>query len=223
MDAVIKATEALRKKEAILPSPITEDRYYEVNELKGTYLGDEYHRESRFVRDQRKRQSKLLSQQIDEEGSTAFNFSINETQGLLDKQLEDGTLSRKEYDEFVRWHKEMTEVNLGYAFVTFSHADEAKLALIVGNGMEADRVELELCIKRPEIDHKDFDASYTINKQRNEARLTEELKGLREARQELRDFEANMDKELPSMKKLKRFRGMAKDLIGGRTHTDGLV
>jgi hypothetical protein len=61
VDAVIKATEALRTKETLLPSPIGEDRLYNVNELKGTYVGDEYHSESRFVRDQRKRNSKLLT------------------------------------------------------------------------------------------------------------------------------------------------------------------
>jgi hypothetical protein len=54
--------------------------------------------------------------------------------------------------------------------------------------------------------------------------LSEELKGLREARKELRDFEANIDKDLPSMKKLKKFQGMAKDLVDGtRSHTGGLV
>lgn len=164
MDAVIKATEALRNKEALLSSPITEDRAFDISELKGTYIGDEYHSEHRFVRDQRKRNSKLLTEQLDNSGSSAFNFSINETQNLMDKYLADGTLSKKEYDEYARWHKEMSEVNFGYAFVTFSHSDEAKLAIIVGNGTEADKLELDISIKQPHVDHKDLDFSYSINK-----------------------------------------------------------
>jgi hypothetical protein len=74
---------------------------------------------------------------------------------------------------------------------------------------------LQLSIKTPEIDHKDFDLSYQYNKKKNESKLTEELKELREARQELRGFEKDIDSDLPSLKKLRRFRGMAKDVIDG--------
>jgi GTP1/Obg family GTP-binding protein len=84
-------------------------------------------------------------------------------------------------------------------------------------------VQLELTNKLPEIDHKDFDFQYQINKNRNEAKLTEELKALRESRKELRDFEKNIDKDLPSLKKLKDFRETAKDVIDGKRSFKGAL
>lgn len=77
--------------------------------------------------------------------------------------------------------------------MTFSHSDEAKLALIMAQGIYLDGVEAELSLKTPLIDHKDLDFRYKINKQRNEAKLVKELQDLRESRKELREFEKNMD------------------------------
>lgn len=53
-----------------------------------------------------------------------------------------------------------------------------------------------MAIKNDDVDHKDFDFSYKINKQRNEAKISNELKDLRESRKALRDFEQNIDKDL---------------------------
>lgn len=78
---------------------------------------------------------------------------------------------------------------MGYAFVTFSHTDEAKIALIIGQNLMIDGKEIDIVLKRPDIDHKDFDFRYQMNQRRNNAKLSEELKNLRESRKELRDFE----------------------------------
>jgi RNA recognition motif-containing protein len=56
------------------------------------------------------------------------------------------------------------EINLGYAFVTYSNSDEAKLALIMAQGIFLDGMEAELLIKNKNVDHKDFDQRYSINK-----------------------------------------------------------
>lgn len=42
VDAVIKATQALRNKEAHLPDPMGADRQFDPSELKGEYFGEEY-------------------------------------------------------------------------------------------------------------------------------------------------------------------------------------
>ena len=104
-------------------------------------------------------------------------------------------------------------MNLEYAFVTYSHTDEAKLDMILGQGIFLNGLEAEIALKSDKIDHKDFDMRYTLNKQRNEAQLVKELQALRESRQELREFETNMDKDLPSLKKLKEFRELAREVI----------
>ena len=118
--------------------------------------------------------------------------------------------------------RDSQQVNLGYAFVTFSHSvrlslfltyfqDEAKLALILAQNLTVEGLEFDLSIKNDKVDHKDFDPKFIINKQRNNAKLVNELQTLRESRQELRDFEANIDKDLvtlmltqPSLAKLKK-------------------
>jgi len=46
-----------------------------------------------------------------------------------------GAITQKELDQMTRLQKEAQEVNLGYAFVTYSHSDEAKFALVLGEGM----------------------------------------------------------------------------------------
>jgi hypothetical protein len=43
--------------------------------------------------------------------------------------------------------------------------------------------------------------------------MVNELQRLRESRQELREFEQNMDKDLPSLKKIKDFRDLAREVI----------
>lgn len=160
---------------------------------------------------------KLLNEAIDGESTnTSYSFSINDTQSKVEEYLAEGIITKKEYDMFIRMQKEAQEVNLGYAFVTFSHSDEAKLALILANGMFVENKELELSVKNSNVDHKDFDTRYQLNKQRNESKITEELKALREARKDLRDFEQNMDKDLPSLKKLKEFRSLAREVLDNK-------
>lgn len=72
------------------------------------------------------------------------------------------------------------------------------MALIVAQGLNLDGLQIDLVIKNEKVDHKDFDFKYKVNKQRNESKLTQELKNLRESRQDLRKFEQNIDKDLVS-------------------------
>lgn len=48
--------------------------------------------------------------------------------------------------------------------------------------------------------------------------MVNELQRLRESRQELREFEQNMDKDLPSLKKIKDFRDLAREVIDDPTN-----
>jgi hypothetical protein len=60
--------------------------------------------------------------------------------------------------------REAQEVNMGYSFVTFSHSDEAKIALIMGHGLIVGTgLELDLTIKNKDVDHGHFDMRYMMN------------------------------------------------------------
>lgn len=59
------------------------------------------------------------------------------------------------------------------------------------------------------LDHSELDKSYFMKKLQNESELTEQRQELRDAKAKLRDFEQNMDNELPDLKKLKEFRSIA--------------
>ena len=48
--------------------------------------------------------------------------------------------------------------------------------------MIIDGNEADLSLKTGNVDHKDFDPRYNINKQRNEATIVKELQALRESR-----------------------------------------
>jgi len=59
------------------------------------------------------------------------------------------------------------------------------------------------------LDHSELDKSYFMKKLQNESELIEQRQELRDAKAKLRDFEYNMDNELPDLKKLKEFRSIA--------------
>lgn len=83
------------------------------------------------------------------------------------------------------------------------------------------------------LDHKDLDVNFVINQMRNDAKLVEEYDRLKAAKEELDDYERNMDQELvslisipypkhifyifpflqPKNKRMDQFRQMARDYI----------
>ena len=70
------------------------------------------------------------------------------------------------------------------------------MALIIMQGMLVENIEIDVSLKNKDVDHEHFDLRYQMNKKRNQAKLVDELKNLRESRQELREFEKNIDKDL---------------------------
>lgn len=84
-------------------------------------------------------------------------------------------------------------MNLGYAFVTFSHADEARLFMLQNNNVYHGADQLDIFLKA-KLDHSNMDMEYFMAQARNEAKTVDELVAVREARQRLRDFEKDMDK-----------------------------
>ena len=52
-----------------------------------------------------------------------------------------------------------------------------------------------------------------MKKMKNEAHLVDQRAELREARAKLREFESNIDNELPKLNRLKEFRSVAQEMI----------
>ena len=75
-----------------------------------------------------------------------------------------------------------------------------------------EHIPLEVTLKSA-IDHSELDRHYFLTKAKNTAKTVDEIEKVRLARQELREFESEIDSMLPSRKKLKKFRQMAKSLI----------
>jgi RNA recognition motif-containing protein len=122
-------------------------------------------------------------------------------------------VDRSEFERARAMNLANRQVSLGYAFVTFSHADEAKKALLrMNNEIFIDKNLVNVRAKG-HLDHSEFDQSYFLKKMKNEAQLVEQRAELREAKKRLRDFESNLENELPSLKRLKDFKSIAQELI----------
>jgi len=65
------------------------------------------------------------------------------------------------------------------------------------------------------LEFSELDFDFYIGRMKNDARVISEVKQLREARRELKEFESDMT--MPNHFKLKEFRKLAKDVIEGGT------
>jgi hypothetical protein len=59
------------------------------------------------------------------------------------------------------------------------------------------------------LDHSELDKTYFMKKMFNESKLAEEKGELRLAKERLRNYESNIDKELPNLARLKGFKQLA--------------
>jgi hypothetical protein len=133
--------------------------------------------------------------------------------------LESGTISKSVYEQQLQLARETEMRNLGYCFITFSHSDEAKLMLIQNKDcyMMGQKLHFDL---KSNVDHSELDYDFFINRARNDSKLIDEIKRLREAKEELRKFESEIDSHLPKSQKLKEFREFSKNLI---ENEEGLI
>jgi hypothetical protein len=80
---------------------------------------------------------RVLKQRLTEQAAnSSYDFSLTAASGENDllTLVENGSMSKKNYERALIMQKEMNEENVGYAFVTFSHADEARNCLIDTKG-----------------------------------------------------------------------------------------
>ena len=120
-----------------------------------------------------------------------------------------GQIDREAYEAAKASSFANRHVNLGYALVTFSHSDEAtKAATFTGGEHYLEQSRLSI-LPKGVLDHSELDKSYFMKKLHNEAQIADQTQELREAKANLRNYEANIDNEMPALKRLKEFRSMA--------------
>lgn len=170
---------------------------------------------SPFELSQLKEQDRVMKSRLDAlDGSDAagsYDFATRE-RNSLDSMLERGLISQKDYNRFKKVQEEAQIRNLGYVFLTFSHADEARQFLIKSQNAYFDGRKMSVELKQ-RLEHSDMDVKYSTIKMENEAQLINELQKLREVRQELRDFEGDIESHLPKTKKLKALKKNLRNLI----------
>lgn len=216
---VIDAEKALEEKIQSLPDP--SDLYkLDTNKLTAEQRGEVASILDRFqspfsVSQNRKKEALLdekLKQIQDGSHTGAYKFDYSETADLKAKLAQGSMFSLKQERQISQLLEEGQEMNMGYAFVTFSHADEARLFMLENANPYYGLDPIEIMLKS-KLDHSTMDMQYFMAQARNEAKTIDELVAVREARQRLRSFEKEMDSQLPSRKRLQKARRFAASLV----------
>jgi len=104
---------------------------------------------------------RVLKQKLTEQAAnSSYDFNLTASSGESDllAMVQNGSMSKKNYERALIMQREMDQENLGYAFVTFSHADEARNVLIDTKGMltyaGGARLDFDLIAR---LQHGDFD------------------------------------------------------------------
>ncbi len=132
--------------------------------------------------------------------------------------VDSGQITQSEYDQQVQAAREQEIRNLGYCLITYSHSDEARMMLLQYPNVYLNGNKIEIDLKS-NIDHSELDFDFYSARIKNDARVIDEVKALRDARKELKDFEDNIDSYKPKNKKLTDFRNLAKKVIEGTVDT----
>ena len=82
-------------------------------------------------------------------------------------------LSKMQHEHLKAMNKKNRDINLGYALVTFSHADEAKQAVINSRGEINIDCNFVSIMHKGKLDHSELDRSYFLRKLSNESKLVD--------------------------------------------------
>ena len=107
----------------------------------------------------------------------SYRFDDSETSGI-NSLLESGKIDGKTAVKMRQLLHESQEENLGYLFITFSHADEARIYLMENQVAYYDNIPLEISLKSV-LDHSDCDQTYFLTKAHNNAKTVEEISKVR--------------------------------------------
>lgn len=137
----------------------------------------------------------------------------------MEQLIASGQVSREEYELAKAQHIANRHINIGYALVTFSHADEARQMLLSVPGDMFINNNLVQVLPKGRLDHSELDKSYFMRQMKNESQVADQVSELREAKKRLREYEQNIDKEMPNTKRLQEFKQLAKEILENRKYT----
>jgi len=144
-----------------------------------------------FEQGQERMEERLLKQNLQENGAASYDFHVSKMHKLK-KMVESGEITQNEYQNLVQIAREQEMRNKGYCFLTFSHSDEARLMLLKNQNLHLDGRRIHLNLKA-NIDHSEMDFDFLVGRLKNDERVAKEVSELRQARQELKEFEGEMD------------------------------
>jgi hypothetical protein len=119
------------------------------------------------------------------DSSRQYEFDVAESENdqSLRQMMQSGQMSKLDYERAQIIEDELMTLNRGYCFLTFSHADEARTMLMERGGsltfMNYAKLTFHL---KSRIDHSDLDPEYYVKRARNNAKIVDELKKVRETR-----------------------------------------
>jgi hypothetical protein len=96
--------------------------------------------------------------------------------------------------------------------LTFSHADEARVFILGHQLHYYKNVPIDAHLKA-RVDHSTMDLKFFLQNARNEAQTVKEIEQVRKAREELRQFEKEMDSHMPNRERIYELQRFAKSLI----------
>ena len=145
-------------------------------------------------------------------GQADFEYNQIEKETVEDL-IASGQVRREHFEMARQQHISNRHVNIGYAFVTFSHADEAKQMLMLLRGDMFIGNNLVQVMAKGKLDHSELDRTYFMRKLKNDSETADYVAELREAKSKLREFEGSIDKEMPRLERLKEFKSVAREIL----------
>lgn len=165
---IVKAEQALQQMRDDLPDPSGQYDFDPAMMEEDAKYGNLYSElEPQYLRDMREQErargrhsASSLFEDVEE---LRHSYNQREAQTVEDL-IASGQVRRQDFEFARAMKKQNREINVGYALITFSHADEAKKTLMLTSGEAVIDSSLVSILPKGKLDHSDLDKSYFIRK-----------------------------------------------------------
>ena len=152
---------------------------------------------------------------VDKGTSKSYTYSIEKWLQILENNY--SSKVKKYFENYLQMK------NRGYCFVTFSHADEAKKALLLSADLYMGSNKIDIFLKN-ELDHHDFtlgsNPDYFRARTLADAKILGKREQLVEAKRKLAEYEEHFEEKMPKTVKLNRMKDAAKEALEENYYLD---